>query len=187
MIESLIPLALRDARETVEITEIPSEKEIFTAKTDDGFVGCFRTDKGIFFTSEAFASALPAANAARRLKKEVVVKEKVKVTVKQSKPKSKKSSFKSKTKVKFPSRLYVSEEVEQMPLLSFREVWVITKGDEFVSDALNAEQKYLVKLDPKREKAKLFSCHEEAKRVMKVLKGTVGPGFDLKRFFVSYD
>ena len=186
MIESLI--SLPDATtHTMEITQIPSEKEIFTAKTDDGFVGCFRTEQGIFFTSEVFSKALVAANAARKLKKELVVKEKIKVSVKQSKPKPKSSSVKNKSKVKFPSRLYTNEEVIDMPLLSFREVWVITKGDEFVSDALNTEKKYLVKTDPKKEKAKLFGCHEDAKRVMRVLKGTVGPGFNLQRFFIPYD
>ena len=187
MSRNLVSFQLRDHMPQVEITEIPVEKEIFTAKTDDGFVGCFRTDQGIFFTSEVFAKALPAANAARKLKKELVVKEKVKVTVKQSKPKTKKSSAKNKRKVRFPSRLFFSEEVDNMPLLSFREVWVITRGDQFVSDALNAEEKSLVKLNPNKEQAKLFNCHEEAKRLMKVLKGTVGPGFDLKRFFVPYD
>ena len=81
MSQNLISLRLRDEHK-MQITEIPSEKEIFTAKTDKGFVGCFRTDKGVFFTSEVFTKALMAANAARKLKKELVVKEKFKVTVK---------------------------------------------------------------------------------------------------------
>jgi len=81
--------------------------------------------------------------------------------------------------------LFTSDEVDRMPLLKFREVWVIIKGDEFVSDALNQEKKKLVEFVPTRDNARFFTCHEEAKRIMRVLKSTVGPGFDLKRFFIS--
>ena len=55
----------------MEITNIPLEKKIFTAKTDYGFVGCCRIDQGIVFTAESFPKALAAANAARKLKKEL--------------------------------------------------------------------------------------------------------------------
>jgi len=72
-----------------------------------------------------------------------------------------------------------------MPLLSFQEVWVIVRGEEYVSDCLNKEKKKLVSFTSERDKAKYFADHEKAKMTMRVLKGVVGPGFDLKRFFIQ--
>lgn len=184
--KDLLSSYTRVSTHELQITDIPTlDKEIFTAKTDDGYVGCFRLDKGIFFTSDFYTSALTAANAARKLKKNLVQEDKIKVTVKTKQTKTKKSSLKKRNNVKYPWRLFTSDEVDRMPLLRFREVWIIIKGDEFVSDALNKEKKKIVELTRKKDQAKIFDCHEEAKRIMRVLKSTVGPGFDLKRFFIS--
>ena len=186
----------------MEITNIPAEKEIFTAKTDLGFVGCCRIDQGIVFTSEVFPKALVAANAARRLKKELntgtkpTLKAVSEVTKKPTaskknqksvKPLKQKGTKRSKKSLTYACTLYTAEEIETMPLLSFREVWVITRYGDYVSDALNHEKKRLVAYCGTKESAKPYGCHEEAKRVMRTLKGVVGPGFNLQRFFVRID
>ena len=183
--KNLLSSYARVSAHELKILNVPTpHKEIFTAQAEGGYVGCFRLEKGIFFTSELYTSALTAANAARKLKKEIVQENKIKVSVKSKQTKTKKSSSKNKNSVNYPWRLFTSDEVDHMPLLKFREVWVIIKGDEFVSDALNKEKKKLVQMTASKEKAKFFTCHEEAKRIMRVLKATVGPGFDLKRFFI---
>ena len=187
----------------MEIFNIPFEKEIFTAKTDQGFVGCCRIDQGIVFTAESFSKALAAANAARRLKKELgasskqalvdsplvkkqpTVSKKLAVTVTPSKHKEKKVTKKARNT--YVGTLYTSDEVEKMPLLRFQEVWVITHYEEYVSDALNGDKKRLVAYCQRKEQAKPFRSHEDAKKIMRTLKATVGPGFSLQRFFVRTD
>lgn len=172
----------------MQITNVPADKEIFTAKTDDGFVGCFRLENGIFFTAEVFSKALPAANAARKLKKELGTKEalvKKSAVVKSAKAKKSKKLLKP---LGLGGKLYSLDETSDMPLLSFKEVWIIKRYEnEFVSDALNQEKKKLVAYSADKENALRFDCHEEAKRIMRVLKGTVGPGFNLQRFFIRVD
>ena len=180
-------------KNTVEITNVPSDKEIFTARTEEGFVACFRLDKGIFFSSEVFSKPLVAANAARRLRKEFtastspVLPHEVEVVIRADEDKQETTSNHYSKKVSCFSKLYDKEEVDSMPLVTFEEVWVITRYEDFVSDCLNHEKKRLVAYCPTKDTAKPFGDHEEAKRVMRVLKGTVGPGFDLKRFFVRVD
>ena len=44
-------------------------REVFTAKTDSGYVGCVKTDKCMIMTKEYYDKPLVAANAARRLNK----------------------------------------------------------------------------------------------------------------------
>ena len=184
--KNLLSSYARVSAHELKILDVPTlDKEIFTAQAEGGYVGCFRIEKGVFFTSELYTSALTAANAARKLKKEIVQEKKIKVSVKSKQTKAKKSSSKNKNSVNYPWRLFTSDEVDRMPLLRFREVWIIIKGDEFVSDALNKEKKKIVELTSKKDQAKVFDCHEEAKRIMRVLKSTVGPGFDLKRFFIK--
>ena len=179
-------IATRKNESTMKLVEVIQDKPIFTARTEDNlYVGCFRVDDGMFITAESFDSALPAANAARKLLKKFTLTKKFESNFKQNKKKNKNSSMKNKKQLRYRGRLFTSDEVDRMPLLKFREVWVIIKGDEFVSDALNQEKKKLVEFVPTRENARFFTCHEEAKRIMRVLKSTVGPGFDLKRFFIS--
>ena len=72
-----------------------------------------------------------------------------------------------------------------MPLLSFREVWVIARGDEYVSDCLNVKKKLLCAYTKNREKAKRFKDFEEAQRVSRTLKGVVGPGFNISRYWLK--
>jgi len=133
MSKDLLRSSTRVSENELQILDIPTlDKEIFTAKTDEGYVGCFRLDKGVFFTADCYTSALTAANAARKLKKDLVQEDKIKVTVKTKQTKTKRSSFKNRKSVKYPWRLFTSDEVDRMPLLKFREVWVIIKGDEFV-------------------------------------------------------
>ena len=172
----------------MEILNLPATpaKDVFTAKTEKGYVGCVRTELCCFFTLESFSNALQAANAARSLRK--------KLTAPQASPnlssfakstKLKKSSGRSKKPVTWQNRLYTLAEVETMPLLRFKEVWIILHRDEYVADCLNYEKKQLVTYTPAKNKARLFSCHEEAKSTMRTLRGVVGPGFDLMRMFIQ--
>lgn len=171
----------------MEILNIPTvqAKDVFTAKTDKGYVGCVQTQVCFYFTTEVFSSALQAANAARRLRKNLSTQQE---SLSEVKPKTltkpKKSSKKTKKTVAYPDRLYTQAEVEAMPLLRFREVWIILHGDEYVADCLNYEKKELVKYAKEQEKAKLFPCHEGAKSTMRTLRGVIGPGFDLMRMFI---
>lgn len=175
-------------RGAMEILNIPTGgvKDVFTAKTAGGYVGCVQTQVCYYFTTEVFDSALKAANAARRLRKTLgseAVVEKPKSD--KSVIKTKKSSKKRKKTVAWPDRLYTLAEVEAMPLLRFREVWIILKDDQYVEDCLNYEKKKLVTLSPHKERAMLFSCHEEAKSTMRTLRGVIGPGFNLMRMFIE--
>ena len=52
---------------------------------------------------------------------------------------------------------------------------------------LNQKKKQLVAFTSDREKAKRFKSHEEACRIMRTLKGVVGPGFNLTRFYIKLD
>lgn len=184
----------------MEITNVTTGKEIFTAKTDNGFVGCFRVSQGVFFTAQVFEKAFSAANAARKLRKELgapqteqaepVPKPNKKAKVEKAKKpevKEKKGSQVMPEKLPLTQRLYTLDETMNLPMLSFQEVWVIKHQDDYVSDAMNHVERSLVKYCNTKSLAMRFDDHEKAKRLMRVLKGTVGPGFDLQRFFVRLD
>ena len=167
---------------------LDSNKEVFTAECDGGYVGCLRLDNVIAITSERYEKPLQAANAARKLKKQVgqvdskscidpensVKKESVQALNKS--PETKKSLILS-------LELYTHEEMQSMPQFNFHEVWLITKEGEFVSDCMNQKAKRLVAFTSDRAKAKRFEDHEAAKRTMTTLKGVVGPGFGLMRVY----
>jgi hypothetical protein len=158
----------KKSKTSVEILNLDTvkEKEVFTAKTENGYVGCVRMSAGVCLTVEVFESALEAANKARSLKRQL----------EPPKPQNCKA---------LRSRLYTLDETKAMPLLRFQEVWVIIKDSMYVSDCLDKERRNLVSYTSDKDKAMCFTCHEKAKMTMRVLKGTVGPGFDLKRFFVE--
>lgn len=163
-------------------------REVFTAKTDSGYVGCVKTDICMIMTKEYYDKPLVAANAARRLNKTLkedgLIKESVGVkTVNVKTQKIKKTD--SKSECKLTGRLYTDEQRSSMPLLSFREVWVIARGDEYVSDCLNVKKKLLCAYTKNREKAKRFKDFEEAQRVSRTLKGVVGPGFNISRYWLK--
>tara|TARA_E500000318_G_scaffold15236_1_gene15590 strand:- start:310 stop:831 length:522 start_codon:yes stop_codon:yes gene_type:complete len=158
-------------------------KEVFTAKTDSGYVGCVKTNECIFMTTKFFTKPLEAANAARKLKKQMKEKGTLTTPVNLISKKIIKEKTKVKSQVKLTGRLYTTSDTEAMPLLSFQEVWVITHPKGYVSDCLNKQKKRLVAFTNEREKAMRFQDHEEAKRIMRTLKGVVGPGFNLLRFF----
>jgi hypothetical protein len=174
----------------MEILNIPTVpvKDVFVAKTSEGYVGCVQAKVCFYFTTEVFNSALQAANAARRLRKNLNTQQKTLAGIGlKTLTKTKKSSKKSKNTVAYPDRLYTQAEVEAMPLLRFQEVWIILHGNEYVADCLNYEKKELVNYAKEQKKAKLFLCHEEAKRTMRTLRGVIGPGFDLMRVFIRTD
>jgi hypothetical protein len=163
------------------------DKQVFTARTESGYVGCVRMSSGVCFTIDVFDSALEAANKARSLKRQLetkateLCKENEKNTEEIKKPVVKKTN----KKVTLRSRLYTLDETKAMPLLRFQEVWVIIKDSMYVSDCLDKERRNLVSYTSNKDKALYFTCHEKAKMTMRVLKGAVGPGFDLKRFFIE--
>jgi len=167
----------------MQIINLPADckKEIFTAKVEEGYVGCVRTDEYVCFTIEKFDSALKAANRARNLQRNLKNKSESKISSTTVKTPSKKV----KKKVAYTPKLYTLAETEAMPLLRFQEVGVITRENLYVQDCLEKENKRLVRYTPDKDKAKYYKDHEEAKMTMRVLKGVVGPGFDLKRFFVE--
>lgn len=167
--------------------ETVKDREVFTAKTEEGYVGCVRMSAGICFTHDIFASALEAANKARSLKKllERPANQECKETEKKTKETTKCVVKETSKKVTLRSRLYTLDETKAMPLLRFQEVWVIVKDALYVSDCLDRERKNLVSYTSNKDKAMYFTCHEKAKMTMRVLKGTIGPGFDLKRFFIE--
>jgi hypothetical protein len=172
----------------MEILNLPSAptKDVFTAKTEKGYVGCVRTDFCCFFTLESFSNALQAANAARSLRKQLAAPQASKNSSSSTKSiKAKKSSKKSKKTVTWQNRLYTLAEVETMPLLRFKEVWIILRGDNYVSDCLNHEKKRVVSYTLSKEDAQFFRCHEEAKSTMRTLRGVIGPGFNLMRMFIE--
>ena len=173
----------------MEVIDLKLDKEVFTAKGNEGFHACFRVDNGFFISEEVFPKALLAANMARKFKKawrqaeEEVEKSKETDYVIENDLETKQDQ--NPPKLKLSGKLYTHDEAELMPLTNFQEVWVITRNEDYVSDALNHAQKKLVSFTKTQDAAKRYGCHEDAKRVMRVLKGTVGPGFSLQRFFVS--
>jgi hypothetical protein len=174
---------------SVEILNLDTvkEKEVFTAKTEGGYVGCVRLTSGVCFTVDVFSSALEAANKARNLKRllEQPTAQECKETKKNTEEIKKCVVKKTVKKVALRSRLYTLDETKAMPLLRFQEVWVIIKDSMYVSECLDKERRNLVSYTSNKDKALYFTCHEKAKMTMRVLKGTVGPGFDLKRFFIE--
>jgi hypothetical protein len=173
----------------VEILNLDAvkEKEVFTAKTEQGYVGCVRLTAGVCFTVEIFSNALEAANKARSLKRQLEqpTTPECKETKKNTEEIKKCVVKKTNRKVALRSRLYTLDETKAMPLLRFQEVWVIIKDSMYVSDCLDKERRNLVSYTSNKDKALYFTCHEKAKMTMRVLKGTIGPGFDLKRFFIE--
>lgn len=173
----------------VEILNLDAvkEKEVFTAKTETGYVGCVRLTSGVCFTVDVFSSALEAANKARSLKRQLEQPslQECKETKKKTEEIKKCVVKKTVKKVTLKSRLYTLDETKAMPLLRFQEVWVIIKDSMYVSECLDKERRNLVSYTSDQNKAMYFTCHEKAKMTMRVLKGTVGPGFDLKRFFIE--
>lgn len=169
---------------------------IFTAKVNGLYVGCVRFEHGICISEFAFDSGLAAANKARHLKKQLfkyesvvqkpgVLKKKDNTHVITQQHKHTQKSTMRNNKVSCYRDLYTFAETQEMPLLKFKEIWVVTHGNSFVSDCLNSKTKKLVTLSPHKNKAKYFYDHEEAKNIMNVLKDTVGPGFNLQRFFIK--
>lgn len=179
----------KKSKTSVEILNLDTvkEKEVFTAKTENGYVGCVRMSAGVCLTVEVFESALEAANKARSLKRQLEPPkpQNCKEIRKNSEEIKKCVVKKTNKKVALRSRLYTLDETKAMPLLRFQEVWVIIKDSMYVSDCLDKERRNLVSYTSDKDKAMCFTCHEKAKMTMRVLKGTVGPGFDLKRFFVE--
>lgn len=174
--------------EILNIDKVP-EKEVFTVKTNGSYFGCVNFMQGFYVGREEFPTPLAAANGARKLRATLSIARTEKLDSELFNNETKKTNknvvIRSKSRLMYKSKLCTFEETLTMPLLSFQEVWVITKEGEYVKDSLNKETKKLVTFTNERDKAQFFYDHEEAKRRMRVLKGTVGPGFGLARFWVK--
>lgn len=159
------------------------KRDVFTAKTDSGYVGCVKTDKCMIMTKEFYDKPLVAANAARRLNKTLKESGLIQKTVEVKTQKVKKTDKESECNL--IGRLYTDEQRSAMPLLSFREAWVVTRNGEFVLDCLNTNKKLLCSYTKDREKAKRFKDYEEASRISRTLKSVCGPGFDISRYWLK--
>jgi len=169
---------------------LDSKKEVFTAKCDGGYLGCIRIDDIIAITSDKYDKPLQAANAARKLKKQVskidsTTYVEAENSVKKEVVKALNKSPDSKRSLVLSLELYTHEEMQALSHLHWKEVWLITKEGEFVSDCLNKQAKRLVAFTGESKKAKRFEDHEDAKRTMRILKGVVGPGFGLVRQYAK--
>ena len=116
---------------------------------EKGYVGCVKKEEFVCFTLNVYDSVLKAANGARSLEKKLRDTEVKSKTVKDKKIQITTKS--RKKKVSYSEKLYTLADTKVMPLLSFQEVWVIIKGDEYVSDCLNNEKKKLVTLTPNKD------------------------------------
>jgi len=163
------------------IHEANPSKLVFTLRSEGGFYGCVKLSNKIQLTSEMFPTAFQAANKARNLQKTLKDKDKLQTITKPIKVTSKKSQ----NQVVCSRKFHTLRETEHMPLLKFQEVWVITKGDTFVKNYLDKQSQKLVTYTKFKDEAKLYRDHDEAKLNMKVLKNLIGPGFDLRRFFLE--
>ena len=159
------------------------KRDVFTAKTDSGYVGCVKTDKCTIMTKEHYDKPLVAANAARKLNKTLRESGLIQETVKVKTEKLRKTD--TKLECKLTGRLYTDEQRSSMPLLSFREVWIVTRNDEYVLDCLNTDKKLLCSYTKDKQKAKRFKDFEEAQRISRTLKGVCGPGFDISRYWLK--
>lgn len=156
-------------------------KLVFTLKGEGGFYGCVKLSNKIQLTSEMFPTPFQAANKARNLQRTLKDKDKLQTITKPIKVTSKKSQ----NQVVCSRKFHTLRETEHMPLLKFQEVWVITKGDTFVKTYLDKQSQKLVTYTKFESEAKRYRDHDEAKLNMRVLKNLIGPGFDLRRFFLE--
>ena len=189
-----------DSFEVNNIESIP-EKEVFTVKTNGGYLGCANFKEGVCLSNKKYSTAFAAANAARKLRavlsngarklqegsSAIKADENSKVSKTKTKKTNKSVVVNNKRRVRLRPELYTLEDTFTMPLLSFQEVWVITRRGEYVKDSLNKEKKRLVAYTKDKSLAQIFNDHEVAKRTMRVLKGVVGPGFELARFWIEND
>lgn len=141
----------------------------------------------VALTLKEYPSALQAANAARSLQRSLrLTTNEPKQKTERPKPKQTRSKA-TKSKIAYSSRVFTTVEAEAMPHLRFREVWLVTRGVEYVADCLNTDKKKLVEYTDDRHQACRYPSHEEAKSIMYTLRSVVGPGFDLSRMFVEND
>jgi hypothetical protein len=159
--------------------KLEKDKEIYTLKVSGLYYGLVwsEDDQAIYLTEEGVATALQAANAARKLKKD---KDIGKPSVK--KPAARKNTDKvKKTK---PVKLYTEAEMTGMTHLRFREAWVITNlTGQYVEKSLTRDK--VVKYNKDKDKAQVFKSYEEASMLAKTLDSVHAVGHSLKRFFIE--
>lgn len=159
--------------------KLAEDKEIYTLKIGALYHGLVwdAQEQTLHITDDGVATALQAANTARKLKKYKDTGEA---------PKKKQAPRKNTDKVKKtkPVKLYSESEMAGMTHLRFREAWVILnlKG-LYVETSLTATR--VVKYSKNRDKAQVFRTYEEASMLAKTLDSVHAVGHTLKRFFIE--
>jgi len=168
-------------------------KDVTAVRLDGLYYPLFITEKKIYIANEGCKSPLAASNHGRKIKREHAMPPVKKVAVKKASPTTVKPKpvVKPKTtkraKVK-NVRLWLEEEMELRPDLSFKEAWVISdKDNKYAHSYLNGETKDtdgVVQYSPSLDFAQLFSTYEDAKLASNILNTNVRIGHKLKRFYI---
>lgn len=175
--------------------EIQEGKEIFTVKKGKVWYGVINAGNRLYLTECSFDSALQAANKARSLKKtnqieaRVVQQQKIeeKVEAKSKTLKKPKITSSKRKIVGVNTELYSEEEMSSLAStgLKFREVWVVRdrKSGKFVHKSLkdNSVAQYC----EDKEHAEIHTSFENAVSLVKTLNSVVGPGHELRRYWVK--
>jgi hypothetical protein len=159
--------------------KLEKDKEIYTIKVGGLYYGLVWSERNqtIYITEESAATALQAANEARKLKK---YKDAGKLPVRE--PAARKNTDRvKKTK---PIKLYTEAEMTGMTHLRFREAWVVTNlTGQYVETSLTRDK--VVKYNKNKDKAQVFKSYEEASMLAKTLDSVYAVGHSLKRFFIE--
>lgn len=175
--------------------EIQEGKEIFTVKKGLVWYGVINAGNKLYMTECSFDTALQAANKARALKKAnnieaTITKAPTIKKVEEPKPKTFKKPKITNSKLKIDgcaTELYGEEEMSSIAArtgLTFREVWVIKdrKTGNFLHKSLT--DKTVAEYCDQKEFAELYPSFEEAMNMVKTLNGVVGPGHELRRYWM---
>ena len=168
-------------------------KDVTAVRLDGLYYPLFITEKKIYIANKGSKSPLAASNHGRKIKREHSVPSVKKVEIKKASPTTVKPKpvlkpkRTKKAKVK-NVRLWLEEEMELRPDLSFKEAWVISdKDNKYAHSYLNGETKDtdgVVQYSPSLDFAQLFSTYEDAKLASNILNTNVRIGHKLKRFYI---
>ena len=160
----------------MELTRISKnpEKEVFTIKAGEHYLGFIVGDEDLYLIPEMFESPLVASNKARSLKRihkiEANVKKNTKLAV--------------KSKVRPKCVLYTETEVAKLTHLRFREAWLILAPQGgYVENVM--ENKKVVDYTQDASNAKVFKSYEDASDYVKTLDMVIRKGHTLRRYFVQ--
>jgi hypothetical protein len=175
--------------------EIQEGKEIFTVKKGKVWYGVINAGNRLYLTECSFDSALQAANKARALKKTNKIEARIiqqpkieeKVDIKPETLKKPKITSSKRKIVGVNTELYSEEEMSSLAStgLKFREVWVVRdrKSGKFVHKSLKGNS--VAEYCEDKEHAEIHTSFENAVSLVKTLNSVVGPGHELRRYWVK--